>query len=150
MNSSLGGVDLFQSAVLQVRSKACGGTRNRTHTPRGVYHGTGQGGDISLDPSPALLAPKDSLLCFTRGFMGDSGGVRPHAWMHASAVYMPTSSWERNQADVCVDTPPPSHFFPSLCSFSPPAIHLSLNPSLSFKSLLGNPIPFISTKRLAY
>ena len=67
--------------------------------------------------------------------------VRP--WMHTLAACAHLAVWEGS--GWCA-----YWHLAFLCPISPPSIHLPLNPSPSFKSLLGNPIPFISTKRLAF
>lgn len=78
-----------------------------------------------------------------------SGCVCVHSWVHV-VVTCAHLSLRKDQVDVLIDTSPPSLSHPCPRPLSPPANRPSLNLSLSFKSLLGNPIPFISTERLAF
>lgn len=76
--------------------------------------------------------------------------VRVRAWMHTLAAYAHLTDGKRSGWCAYWRLTSSSLSSTPCVPVSPPSIHLSLNPSPSFKSLLGNPIPFISTKRLAF
>lgn len=100
--------------------------------PQAFITALGQGGDISLNPSLCLLAPKDPLLCLSLRFMS----VYSRIWLRVRAFMRPcggdvrTPQSEEDRVDVLIDTLPPS--LPPLPASPPSSSQPSIPQSITF------------------
>lgn len=105
----------------------------RAH-PQAFITALGQGGDISLNPSHCLLAPKDLLLCLSLRFMSGYSRIwlRVRAFMRACGGDVRTPQSEEGSG-WCANRHFASFFLPPLPTSPPSLLQSTVNPqSITF------------------